>query len=123
MILQKKEKLFFQKRKVYLIISLLQESDIILTFSKHESTHLTLFEGLACGAWPLSINWSGIEEFLPSENIFSNDSEFLAKVQSFYSLGDNERARSVKNLSKKTCEEALFLFANLKKKKKWRLKW
>lgn len=80
----------------------LQESDIILSFSQHESTHLTLFEGLACGAWPLSINWSGIEEFLPLENIFSDDSEFLEKVQFFYSLDDNERTDKVKSLSKKT---------------------
>ena len=80
----------------------LQESDIILSFSQHESTHLTLFEGLACGAWPLSINWSGIEEFLPLENIFSTDSDFLEKVQYFYSLDDNERIEKVKSLSKKT---------------------
>jgi hypothetical protein len=80
----------------------LQESDIILSFSQHESTHLTLFEGLSCGAWPLSINWPGIEEFLPLENIFGDDSNFLEKVQSFYSLDDNERIEKVKSLSKKT---------------------
>ena len=80
----------------------LQESDIIISFSQHESTHLTLFEGLSCGAWPLSINWAGVEEFLPLENIFSNNSEFLEKVRSFYSLDGNERNKSVKSLSKKT---------------------
>ena len=79
----------------------LQESDIILSFSQHESTHLTLFEGLSCGAWPLSLNWSGVEEFLPLENIFSDDSNFIEKVESFYSLNDNERTEKVKNLSKK----------------------
>jgi glycosyltransferase involved in cell wall biosynthesis len=80
----------------------LQETDIILSFSQHESTHLTLFEGLSCGAWPLSINWQGIEEFLPLENIFSNNSEFLEKVRFFYALDGNERTKSVKRLSKKT---------------------
>tara|TARA_B100000586_G_scaffold262225_1_gene230234 strand:- start:1270 stop:2289 length:1020 start_codon:yes stop_codon:yes gene_type:complete len=79
----------------------LQESDIILSFSQHESTHLTLFEGLSCGAWPLSLNWSGVEEFLPLENIFSDDSKFIEKVESFYSLNDNERTEKVKILSKK----------------------
>ena len=64
----------------------LQESDIILSFSQHESTHLTLFEGLSCGAWPLSLNWSGVEEFLPLENIFSDDSNFIEKVESFILL-------------------------------------
>ena len=63
---------------------------------------MTLFEGLACGAWPLSINWSGVDEFLPSENIFSSDSNFLEKVQHFYSIDDNERIEKVKNLSNKT---------------------
>ena len=79
----------------------LQESDIILSYSQHESTHLTLFEGLSCGAWPLSLNWHGVEEFLPLDNIFSDDSEFIEKVESFYSLKDNERAKRVKSLSKK----------------------
>lgn len=60
-------------------------SDIILSFSEHESTHLTLFEGLSCGAWPLSRNWEGVDEFLPSSNIFLNEEDFVKKVLSFYS--------------------------------------
>jgi len=67
-----------------------QKTDIILSFSEHESTHLTLFEGLSCGAWPLSRNWDGVEEFLPSSNIFSSDSDFVKKVLSFYSQTESE---------------------------------
>ena len=77
-----------------------QESDIILSFSEHESTHLTLFEGLSCGAWPLSRNWEGVEEFLPSSNIFTDDSDFVKKVISFYSGTESEIQIKVDNLAK-----------------------
>ena len=77
-----------------------QESDIILSFSEHESTHLTLFEGLSCGAWPLSRNWEGVEEFLPSSNIFTDDSDFVKKVIFFYSGIESEIQIKVDNLAK-----------------------
>ena len=63
-----------------------QDSDIIVSFSEHESTHLTLFEGLSCGAWPLSTTWDGVEEFLPDENLFNDDKEFVKKVKKFLNL-------------------------------------
>jgi len=77
-----------------------QESDIILSFSEHESTHLTLFEGLSCGAWPLSRNWEGVEEFLPNGNIFTDNSDFVKKVISFYSGTESELQIKVDNLAK-----------------------
>jgi len=61
------------------------ETDVILSFSEHESTHLTLFEGLSCGVFPMSRNWDGVDEFLPKDNIFSTDSEFISKIDKFYS--------------------------------------
>ena len=77
-----------------------QDSDIILSFSEHESTHLTLFEGLSCGAWPLSTTWDGVKEFLPDENLFSDDKEFVKKVKKFYSLNDKERIEKIDRLAK-----------------------
>ena len=74
-------------------------SDIILSFSEHESTHLTLFEGLSCGAWPLSRNWEGVDEFLPKDNIFVNDSEFIAKVLSYYSNNFSENTALLEKLA------------------------
>ena len=78
-----------------------QKSDIILSFSEHESTHLTLFEGLSCGAWPLSRNWDGVDEFLPSDNIFTNDSDFVKKVISFYDSPESDTASKLDELSEK----------------------
>ena len=78
-----------------------QKSDIILSFSEHESTHLTLFEGLSCGAWPLSRNWDGVEEFLPNSNIFINDSDFVDKVLSFYDSPELNTASKLDELSEK----------------------
>ena len=76
-----------------------QKSDIILSFSEHESTHLTLFEGLSCGALPLSRNWEGVDEFLPSSNIFTVDSDFVDKVLSFYSKEQSESIKIVDELA------------------------
>ena len=77
-----------------------QDSDIIVSFSEHESTHLTLFEGLSCGAWPLSTTWDGVEEFLPDENLFNDDKEFVKKVKKFYALTDKERIEKIRELAK-----------------------
>ena len=85
-----------------------QKSDIILSFSEHESTHLTLFEGLSCGAWPLSRNWDGVDEFLPSDNIFTNDSDFVKKVLSFYNSPESDTTSKLDELSK----EVLPKFSN-----------
>lgn len=85
-----------------------QTSDIILSFSEHESTHLTLFEGLSCGAWPLSRNWEGVEEFLPENNIFTNTSDFVKKVTSFYSNSESEIKVKTDNLA----ESVLPKFSN-----------
>ena len=76
-----------------------QDSDIILSFSEHESTHMTLFEGLSCGAWPLSITWDGVKEFLPDENLFNNDEEFVTSVKKFYSMNDKKRIDMIKKLA------------------------
>ena len=77
-------------------------SDIILSFSEHESTHLTLFEGLSCGAWPLSINWDGVDEFLPKENIFSDNSGVVDKVKAFYSDDIDQIRKKVYSLAEST---------------------
>ena len=74
-------------------------SDIILSFSEHESTHLTLFEGLSCGAWPLSRNWEGVDEFLPSSNIFLNEEAFVKKVLSFYSNDITQNLNDIGSLA------------------------
>jgi len=75
------------------------ETDVILSFSEHESTHLTLFEGLSCGAFPLSRNWEGVEEFLPKNNIFSTDSEFITKIDKFYSKGLSSNLIEIESLA------------------------
>ena len=75
------------------------ETDVILSFSEHESTHLTLFEGLSCGAFPLSRNWEGVEEFLPKNNIFSTDSEFVIKIDKFYSNGLSSNSSEIESLA------------------------
>ena len=75
------------------------ETDVILSFSEHESTHLTLFEGLSCGAFPMSRNWEGVEEFLPKNNIFSTDSEFVIKIDKFYSNGLSSNSSEIESLA------------------------
>lgn len=72
--------------------------DVILSFSHHESTQLTLFEGLACGAMPLSFKWDGVEEFLPQANLFSDYSTFQERVRDFYGLSDEQRGILVERL-------------------------
>ena len=74
-------------------------SDIILSFSEHESTHLTLFEGLSCGVWPLSRNWEGVDEFLPGRNIFLDETDFVKKVVSFYSNDITQNLTNVRSLA------------------------
>lgn len=75
-----------------------QEMDIILSFSDHESTHYTLFEGLACGAYPLSFAWDGVEEFLPTDNLFYTEAECVKKIWDFYKLSPGKRQQKISKL-------------------------
>ena len=75
------------------------ETDVILSFSEHESTHLTLFEGLSCGVFPMSRNWEGVDEFLPKNNIFSTDSEFISKIAKFYSNSLSSNLSEIESLA------------------------
>ncbi|MEA3559966.1 MAG: glycosyltransferase, partial [Candidatus Thermoplasmatota archaeon] len=59
--------------------------DIIVSNSTHESTNITLFEGAACGAYPISHVWDGIQEFLPEENLFTDAEDYVRVIDGFYS--------------------------------------
>jgi len=80
------------------IVKWYNEIDIIISNSYHESTHITLFEGAACGCYPLSHFWDGIEEFLPKENIFSTESDLIKKICNYYSLNELERRNKSKEM-------------------------
>jgi len=75
-----------------------RDMDIILSYSDHESTHYTLFEGLACGAYPLSFAWDGVDEFLPSENLFYTENECVKRIGDFYKLSLAKRKKMIKEL-------------------------
>ena len=50
----------------------------------------------------MSRNWEGVEEFLPSSNIFTDDSDFADKVLSFYNQKEKERFEIIDNLAAST---------------------
>lgn len=75
-----------------------QKIDLILSFSDHESTHYTLFEGLACGAYPLSFAWDGVDEFLPVDNLFYTEAECVKRIGDFYKLSSSKRKQNIKEL-------------------------
>ncbi len=79
-----------------------QNIDIILSFSEHESTQLTIYEGLACGAYPMSLVWDGVDEFLPEKNVFQSETEFLEKIRIFYN-GDDENCQEKINKLQLKC--------------------
>ena len=58
-----------------------------------------MFEGLSCGAWPLSRNWEGVDEFLPGRNIFLDETDFVKKVVSFYSNDITQNLTNVRSLA------------------------
>ncbi len=49
----------------------------------------------------MSRNWDGVDEFLPSDNIFTNDSEFVEKVLSFYNSPESDTTSKLDELSEK----------------------
>lgn len=68
-----------------------EELDIIVSNSTHESTNITLFEGTACGAYPLSHVWDGVEELLPQDHLFTDAEDYVRLVDDFYSSSEDER--------------------------------
>ncbi|MFO8052004.1 MAG: glycosyltransferase family 4 protein [Thermoplasmatota archaeon] len=75
-----------------------QKLDIIVSNSTHESTNITLFEGAACGAYPISHIWDGVEELLPEENLFTDAEDYVRLVDEFYSLSEEDRLRKRKEM-------------------------
>jgi glycosyltransferase involved in cell wall biosynthesis len=65
--------------------------DIIISNSMHESAHLTLYEGGACGCYAISHWWDGVEEFLPKKRLYFTNTEFCERVQGFYELSTTRR--------------------------------
>jgi glycosyltransferase involved in cell wall biosynthesis len=65
--------------------------DIIISHSMHESAHLSLYEGKACGCYPIAYRWDGVEEFLSEDRLYFNNTEFCDRVEKFYNLSDAKR--------------------------------
>jgi glycosyltransferase involved in cell wall biosynthesis len=77
-----------------------QGLDIIVSNSTHESTNITLFEGAASGAYPLSHIWEGVEEFLPPENLFNDSEDYVRRIDEFYDLSEEDRIAKRKKMRK-----------------------
>ncbi|UCH88421.1 MAG: glycosyltransferase family 4 protein [Thermoplasmata archaeon] len=65
--------------------------DIIVSHSMHEGAHLAVHEGKACGCYPVSHWWDGVEEFLREGQIYFTNAEFCEIVNNFYNMSEAKR--------------------------------
>jgi len=79
----------------------LSAMDIIVSNSVHESFHYALHEGTLCGCYPLSHFWDGVEEFLPSENIYSSQDDFINKVIEISNMENKARKEKIQAINTK----------------------
>jgi glycosyltransferase involved in cell wall biosynthesis len=65
--------------------------DIIVSNSMHESAHLTIQEGKACGCYPIAHWWDGADEFLSRDLLYYTNAEFIERVRTFYEQSEARR--------------------------------
>lgn len=66
--------------------SFFSEIDIFLSNSFWEGQQNALLEAMACGCYCLSHWWGGVEEVLPTEDIYITDSDLRAKLIAYAAL-------------------------------------
>ena len=71
------------------------QHDIFIMNSSDESFGVSLIEAMSCGLIPLCYAWEGIEEILPSENIYYNYDELKDKISSLSNM-PHEKILSIK---------------------------
>jgi len=98
-------------------IKWLNSMDIIVSNSIHESFHYTLHEGALCGCYPLSHFWDGVEEFLPLENIYSSQDDFVTKVIEVSNMKKEKRLSKLEKIQERIIREHAFdkIYNDLKK--------
>ncbi len=83
----------------------LNSMDVIVGNSVHESFHYMLHEGALCGCYPLSHFWDGVEEFLPQENIFSSQEDFVNKVIEISRMSKEEKYEKIEKIKRRIVDE------------------
>lgn len=78
----------------------LQDVNIFVSNSYWEGQQMGLIEAMAGGCYCLSHCWDGVEEILPSVNIFVTDSDLQAKLIAYASSSDSEKQEAQTNMRK-----------------------
>jgi glycosyltransferase involved in cell wall biosynthesis len=65
--------------------------DIFVSASYSEGQQVSLLEAMASGCYCLSHCWDGVQEILPSSNLFITDTELRARLVSYAGLPENEK--------------------------------
>jgi glycosyltransferase involved in cell wall biosynthesis len=65
--------------------------DIFVSNSYSEGLQVSLCEAMACGIYSLSHWWEGVEEILPTDNLYFTERELIERIQAFLALSDLER--------------------------------
>ena len=68
-----------------------QQIDIFLSNSYWEGQQSALLEAMASGCYSLSHCWGGVEEVLPTEQIYVTDAELRAKLLAYATLPESEK--------------------------------
>jgi glycosyltransferase involved in cell wall biosynthesis len=65
--------------------------DIFISNSFSEGLQVSLIESMASGCYALSHGWKGVEELLPSENIYLKNSEMINKILLYADKSEAEK--------------------------------
>jgi glycosyltransferase involved in cell wall biosynthesis len=82
----------------------LQQIDIFLSNSYWEGQQVALLEAMACGCYCLSHAWLGVEEVLPSANIFVTEAELRDKIVAFAAQNEDEQRRNRAEMRSIACQ-------------------
>ena len=69
----------------------LPEMDIFISNSYWEGQQNALLEALAVGCYCLSHVWSGAEEILPQENLFTSEAMLVEKILAYAAMPEEEK--------------------------------
>ncbi len=72
----------------------LHKIDVFISNSYWEGQQVALLEAMASGCYCLSHCWDGVEEILPSEQIFTTDSDLRAKLLAYAALSEEEQRQA-----------------------------
>lgn len=81
--------------------------DIFISNSYSEGLQVALLEAMASGCYCLSHQWAGVDELLPSENLYFTGSTLNAKLRAFDQKTDEEKQAlksSMRDLVAKHCD-------------------